>query len=148
VRYGHVAGRSRVDRPDYNTLKAMWTTTVAAYARKAGLPAAARHWRFPIVLGFWWFEPDRHRDPDGVSGGGRKLILDGLVGAGVLPTDSSKHIERFRGDEFRYGMGEGVSVGFFEVETFRAALLIPAKLPDLNELLAARELGARRMVRS
>jgi hypothetical protein len=35
-----------------------------------------------------WFEKDMRRDPDNIAGGGSKLILDGLVKAGVIPNDT------------------------------------------------------------
>lgn len=42
---------------------------------------------------FVWVEPDRRRDKDGVAAGGRKVVLDGLVQAGVLPGDGWDHVE-------------------------------------------------------
>lgn len=41
---------------------------------------------------FTWVEPDKRRDPDGIAGGGRKVVLDGLVRAGVLPGDGWAHV--------------------------------------------------------
>jgi hypothetical protein len=45
-----------------------------------------------VRLRFEWHEPKpsrtaRLRDPDNISSGGRKIILDGLVQAGVIPDD-------------------------------------------------------------
>lgn len=151
MRYGHIVRRARAERPDYNALKSLWQTTVAAYAKKQGLPARAATWRFPVSTSWRFYEPDAHRDPDGIAGGARKLILDGLVMAGVLPTDTHRHVGRTRWEEFYVGATsengarvEGVSVGLYEGEAIAGVLVVPAKLPDLNELLAARELGARR----
>ena len=44
-------------------------------------------------IGFTWYEKDRRRDPDNISGAGKKPILDGLVRAGVLPNDGWSVIE-------------------------------------------------------
>lgn len=41
---------------------------------------------------FAWVEPNMKRDPDGIAGGGRKVVLDGLVQAGVLPGDGWAHV--------------------------------------------------------
>lgn len=56
--------------------------TVRVLALHARLP---RFERASFV--FRWVEPNMRRDPDGVAGGGRKVILDGLVQAGVLAGD-------------------------------------------------------------
>lgn len=165
MRYGHVARRSAADRPAYSELKALWSVTVASYAKKQGLPARGARWRYPISLSWRFFERDAHRDPDGIAAGARKLILDALVPckkgcdcgggkhAGVLPSDGHRHVKRSRWEEFYIGfetergvLVEGVTVGFYEGERFVDRLAVPLLLPDLNELLAARELGARRMV--
>jgi hypothetical protein len=38
-------------------------------------------------LSFVWFEKDRQRNPDNVSGGGPKFVLDSLVRCGILKND-------------------------------------------------------------
>lgn len=72
----------------YAKLKREWTETVAILARAQKLTPMERG-RFR----FEWFEPKpgkrfKLRDPDNVAAGGRKVILDGLVEAGVIPDDS------------------------------------------------------------
>lgn len=141
----------------YTSQKSTFDVVVERYARAAQLPYQARHWRWPIALGWWWFEADRHRDLDGISGAGRKVVLDGLVKADVLPTDTPAHVARFRGEEVFYGVRrtdggdviEGVSVAFADATTdaVLATLLIPVRLPDLNELFDLREKSARRAER-
>jgi hypothetical protein len=42
----------------------------------------------PVTVTFSWHPPDRRVDPDNQAAGGQKVILDGLVAAGVLPDDS------------------------------------------------------------
>ena len=43
-----------------------------------------------------YYCPDRRKDPDNISAGGKKFILDGLVSAGVLEDDSWKCIKGFK----------------------------------------------------
>ncbi len=161
----HVAEKA-VRAPAYNEIKALWSVTVASYAKKQRLPERAAAWRWPVSTSWRFFERDAHRDPDGIAGGARKLVMDALtrctarcqVGcalhAGVLPTDGHRHVKRTRWEEFYVGfetdrgvLVEGLTVGFYAGEAFLAALAVPVLLPDLNELLAARELGAQRMAR-
>lgn len=72
----------------YAALKKAWTDTVWALARQARLP------QFPgcVSLYFEWLEAEKRRDPDGFSGGGKKVILDGLVKAGVIKGDGWRYI--------------------------------------------------------
>lgn len=44
----------------------------------------------PVEIIFTWYEPNKKRDKDNVSSFGRKVILDGLVKAGVLDGDGWK----------------------------------------------------------
>lgn len=53
----------------------------------------------PATFRFRWYEQNRRRDKDNVSAFGRKVILDGLVQAGILPNDNWNYVEGFR-DEF------------------------------------------------
>jgi len=43
-----------------------------------------------------WYCKDRRKDPDNVSGGGIKFILDGLVKAGVLENDGWRQIKSIK----------------------------------------------------
>lgn len=72
----------------YAEMKKTWGEIVklTALAQKIK-PVSARVW-----IDYVWYEPNRKRDPDNVCAGGRKLILDGLVHAGVLQGDGWKHI--------------------------------------------------------
>lgn len=80
------SGRGRGNA--YARLKSEWTAIVWALAKSARL----RPMISPVRIGFLWVEKDRRRDPDNVAGGGRKLILDGLVKAGVLKDDGAAEI--------------------------------------------------------
>ena len=57
---------------------------------------------------FEWCEKNQRRDPDNVSAGGRKFILDALVNSGVLKGDGWEQIagfhERFIVDKFNPGV--------------------------------------------
>ena len=72
----------------YARLKRDWTEAVWAHAKSARLPS------FPgrVVLRFRWFERDRRRDPDNVAAA-KKLVMDGLVKAGVLKGDGWKFVQ-------------------------------------------------------
>jgi hypothetical protein len=72
----------------YARLKREWTEAVWALANLARLGS----FDVPVTLMFRWSERDRRRDPDNVAAGGRKLVLDGLVKAGVLRGDGWQHI--------------------------------------------------------
>jgi Holliday junction resolvase RusA-like endonuclease len=66
----------------YGKLKKRWAHDVQTSALVRGIkPVNAAKIRFI------WHEKDRRRDPDNISGGGQKLVLDALVKAGILPND-------------------------------------------------------------
>jgi hypothetical protein len=88
----------------YAKLKRSWTDTVILLARSARLKPVER-----VKLHFLWCERNRKRDPDNVAAGGRKLVLDGLVAAGVLPGDGWANIVSWS-DSFAVGEKPGVSV--------------------------------------
>lgn len=88
----------------YSRLKRQWTETVWALAKKAQLPMFGR-----VRLRFIWYEANRRRDPDNIAAGGRKIILDGLVKAGVLPADGWENIGGWT-DDFRVSAEPGVMV--------------------------------------
>lgn len=68
-------------------------TKRAAEAAK-GLPQLSN----PVVISFRWIEPNMRRDVDNIAFA-HKFILDGLVSAGVLKSDSRKHVIGLQ-DEF------------------------------------------------
>jgi len=144
-RKGSRAGRDG-GAPDYVTLRRIWIGTVVAVALAAKLRPCALAAHFAFV----WHEPDRHRDPDGVSSGGRKLILDGLVRAKVLSADGVRNVRGFVGEFFKYKgepgyRGPGVHVVVGQTGDDQS-LWIPHRLPDANEMRAAVEVGVRRQL--
>lgn len=93
----------------YSSLKKKWTDTVVLLAKARKLPPVKRA-RFTFVF----TEPTpsrrcRPRDPDNIAAGGRKVILDGLVAAGVLPNDTLAEVAGWQ-DEFRVGGVVGCEV--------------------------------------
>lgn len=49
----------------------------------------------PVWMTYTWYERNRKRDKDNISSGGRKVIQDGIVKAGVLKNDGWADIEGF-----------------------------------------------------
>ncbi len=60
-----------------------------------------RRWRAsgPVFMRYVWYEPNRKRDKDNISGMGRKIIQDAMVRAGYLRNDGWSEIVGFS-DEF------------------------------------------------
>ena len=72
----------------YADMKRLWSGIVIMEAKQQRL----RPMVGPVHFHFQWHERDRRRDPDNISSGGRKLTLDGLIAAGILPGDGWRHI--------------------------------------------------------
>ena len=53
----------------------------------------------PVYMVYHWYEPNRRRDKDNISGFGRKVIQDALVRAKILRNDGWNDVEGFS-DEF------------------------------------------------
>lgn len=83
--------RARNGWNGYAAVKRRWTARVAAAVRRARPPRFLR-----AVIEFLWVEASRRRDPDNVAAGGRKIVLDALVAAGVLPGDGWRAVAGWR----------------------------------------------------
>jgi len=81
-----IVGAANKSRWSYNDLKKAWTGRIAQEAKLARLRRVER-----AVVRCSWYVPNRRKDPDNIAGG-IKLILDGLVMAGVLPGDGWRHV--------------------------------------------------------
>lgn len=79
-------GAANKSRWSYNDLKREWTERIAMEARVSRLPRVQR-----ALVRCHWYVRSKRRDPDNIAAG-IKLILDGLVMAGVLPGDGWRHI--------------------------------------------------------
>jgi hypothetical protein len=100
-------GKGKVRTDAYNKLKASWAGTVKLCAIQGGSP---EYWSFArCSVHFWLVEPDRRRDPDNIAAGASKLILDGLVKAGVIDGDGWEHITGLS-FSWRVGTPAGVRV--------------------------------------
>jgi len=53
----------------------------------------------PCRVGFTWYHSSRC-DPDNISSGGRKSVLDGMVASGKLKDDTNKWVVGFDGEDF------------------------------------------------
>ncbi len=81
-----IVGAANKSRWSYNDLKREWTDRIAQEAMVARLPRVEK-----AVVRCSWHVRNRRKDPDNVAGG-IKLILDGLVKAGVLPGDGWRNV--------------------------------------------------------
>jgi len=80
----------------YAAIKKHWTELIELVCKAQGI----RPVRGPATFHFTWIEKDRRRDPDNLAAGGRKLVLDGFVHAGILENDGWKHVQGWT-DEFQ-----------------------------------------------
>ena len=76
---------------EYAVLKRRYTALVVALARRQLCPIRSGR----VHLSFVWFCRNRRKDPDNISSAGRKIILDGLVSAGILQNDGWKFSDSF-----------------------------------------------------
>jgi Holliday junction resolvase RusA-like endonuclease len=75
------AGRENVW--DYREQKALWKQLCNVYCR----PRPKEPPRFALVILTFYFKDKRRRDADNYQ----KMILDGLVGAGIIQDDDFEH---------------------------------------------------------
>lgn len=136
----------------YNPLKVVWEAAVQAMAHREGvrrgsIPAGGDG----LVLTCAWSEPNQKRDPDNVAGAGTKIILDALVKMGALHCDGWHCIRGIRHTFDLEPEHPGVLVVISRarrgvMDEDYAQFRVVGVLPGLNDLLAAREQGARRSV--
>lgn len=90
---------------EYSSVKDTLTNQVALLTRVAHLQ--------PVTcakLSFRWVMRDRKIDPDNYVAAGRKVVLDGLVVAKILPGDGWKHLTPGWSDTWEVGSKPGVEV--------------------------------------
>jgi hypothetical protein len=85
---GRAANRTRRRWNGYAQIKKQHGDTIYWQLLKGAIQPMRQ-----VHIDFVWVEPDRRRDPDNVTAGGRKIILDALVKAGVLVDDSSVYVK-------------------------------------------------------
>ena len=64
----------------YSTMKRKYTKIVAIHSMN--LPKIKKG---DFVIR--WYSKNRRKDPDNIAGGGTKILLDGLIDAGILEND-------------------------------------------------------------
>ena len=69
----------------YAIMKEQYTNEIGWIAKK--LPKYNR-----VDITITWYEPNRRRDIDNITGGGTKFILDGLVAGGAIKDDSQRYV--------------------------------------------------------
>jgi len=74
----------------YYAFKQQYTTLVWLCARAALKPFQ----EFPIDFSIHWYCKNKRKDKDNISAG-KKFILDGLIKAGIIPSDSWRHVGDF-----------------------------------------------------
>ena len=76
----------------YNEIKCQWYGQIQLLARAKQVDRQG-----PGFATFLFVEPNAKRDPDNIVAGGVKLLLDSLVGSGVLLGDGWTHVLGFVG---------------------------------------------------
>ena len=66
----------------YNSSKRQWMRLINATIARAGLKPMGR-----AQIAWIWHEPTKRRDPDNITGIGKKFVLDALVSCEILPDD-------------------------------------------------------------
>jgi len=74
----------------YERMKKLWNHTVAIHAKAAKIKPVGNY----CFLTFTWIEKDKRRDKDNIAAG-KKLVIDGLVEAGILNNDGWSDISGF-----------------------------------------------------
>lgn len=92
----------------YDKLKKQWAELVLVSCCGFGDPLGRCSVHFELV------EQNTRRDPDNIASGTAKLVLDGLVKAGVLEGDGWRHIA---GLSFSWRVGSPVGVRVVLTET-------------------------------
>ena len=121
----------------YSALKRTWTEAIWAYAKKARLQRMAGR----VYFRFEWRENNRRRDPDNISSAGRKLVLDGLVKAGVIAGDGWAVVAGWEDRFVAFALNPGVHVILVD------ALSQPRRLRRSAEVEVSEQHAARAVVR-
>jgi hypothetical protein len=100
-------GKKRTDA--YNKLKQDWAATVELCVVRDRRLFTAKGLLGPCAVHFELVEPNKRFDPDNLCGATAKLVLDGLVKAGVLEGDGWAHIAGLS-FSWRVGSPAGVRV--------------------------------------
>lgn len=94
--WNQIISASKSHWSKYATYKHKQTFNVALIIKSHKLKPVKK---YPIKLKFVWFAKDRRTDPDNLSSGGRKILMDSLKVAQIIKDDGFKYISGFT-DEF------------------------------------------------
>jgi len=83
--------KSTYNRFSYGAFKKQWTEFCALSVKSQKIPAIS----VPIKVSINWIEKHKKRDLDNISGGGTKVLMDGLVLAGVIQNDTRRFVTGF-----------------------------------------------------
>ena len=72
-----------------NQMKQKYTRTAMVHARETKVKLSIE---CAVVVKIAYYEPNSKRDIDNISSFGNKVILDGIVKAGMLKNDSQRYI--------------------------------------------------------
>jgi len=92
--FNYIIDASKQHWAQYYAFKHRYTTLVWLCARAALKPFQ----QFPVDFSIHWYCKDKRKDKDNISAG-KKFILDGLIAAGIIPSDSWRHVGNFE-DKF------------------------------------------------
>lgn len=84
-------GRSGKRWSAYAEQKRAWERAIFVAIRNAKVAPSPG----PVFIGYVWHEANKRRDPSNIAAGGRKLIEDALVQAGILRDDGWRSIAGF-----------------------------------------------------
>ena len=95
-----------------NSMKHKYENIISACARRSHLRQIVK----PVRIRYTFYEKDRRRDKDNVSGIAHKLVQDALVKSGILINDSWDYVAGFS-DEFQVDKKKPrIEVEIIEVE--------------------------------
>lgn len=72
-----------------NQMKQKYTRTAMVHARETKVKLSIE---YAVIVKIAYYEPNSKRDIDNISSFGNKVILDGIVKAGMLKNDSQRYI--------------------------------------------------------
>lgn len=81
-----IIAASKSHHMKYANMKKEYGAVVFYHSKPFGKITGRNHYHFT------WFRTNRRSDPDNISAGGTKILLDGLTTAGVLENDGHKQI--------------------------------------------------------
>ncbi len=98
----------------YSSLKKKWIKIIANQIENLNFKITK-----PVVITFYWIRKTRREDPDNISAGGRKVILDTFVELGIVKNDGWIYLHPGFVDRYAVGDTDGVILSIKEIEDER-----------------------------